>query len=54
MPRYVRLVRSAMPSESSFDRDVIEDVRMACEKSGRPADEAEIRRALEKLSPEEI
>jgi hypothetical protein len=37
-----------------LDRDVIDDVRIACERSGRPTDEAEVRRALQALPDEEI
>ncbi len=33
---------------------MLEDVRVACERSGRPAEEGEIRRALETLSSDEL
>ena len=40
-------MRRAMQTEQKYvDRDVIEDVRIACERSGRTTDESEIRRAI--------
>lgn len=41
------------PMTTDVPRDVIDDVRGACARTGRPADEVEVRRALAALSPAE-
>lgn len=44
-----------MPSETrALARDVIDDVRNACQQSGRKTTEGEVRRALEPLSAKEV
>lgn len=44
-----------MPREPmEIARDVLEDVRAACERSGRPTEEAEVRRALDGLDDAEL
>lgn len=44
-----------MPTDTkALASDVIEDVRKACQQSGRPTTEAEVRRTLETLDPKQV
>jgi hypothetical protein len=43
-----------MSTEAALARDVMSDVRAACEKSGRPVEELEIQQALEGLDASEL